>query len=95
MSLKKKAVELLDRVSKKCLRTQAMVLKRHLAAIHKAEKAKGPLLYLLNAPFFSESEYVTRDAKIFQQLKQKLMSPQVEAQAKDETEDRGCGRCCF
>lgn len=54
-----------------------MVLKRHLAAIHSVEKTKGPLLCLANAPFFSESEYVTRDAKIFQQMKKKL-------EAKDE-----------
>ncbi|RHN60097.1 hypothetical protein MtrunA17_Chr4g0021661 [Medicago truncatula] len=83
MNLKKNVAELLDKISQKCLRTQAIVLKRHLAAIHRAEKAKGPLLCLANAPFFSESEYVTREDKLFQQLKQKLLSTQAEAQAKE------------
>ena len=57
-SLKSKASELIDAVSKKCLRIQAAALRRHLKILHLAEQAKGPLLYLPNAPFYSESEYV-------------------------------------
>ncbi|XP_039682917.1 putative uncharacterized protein DDB_G0271982 [Medicago truncatula] len=79
MNLKKNASELLDKISQKCLRTQAIVLKRYLAAIHKVQKAKVPFLCLANAPFFSESEYV----KIFQKLKQKLLTTQAEAQARE------------
>jgi len=33
---------------------------------------QAPLLYLANTPYFPESEYLTRDARIFKLLKQKI-----------------------
>ena len=51
-SPKNRASELLDDVSQKCIRIQAAVVKRHLRALHLAENAKAPLLYLANAPFY-------------------------------------------
>jgi len=72
-SLKSKASELIDVVSKKCLRIQAAALRRHLRVLHLAEQAKGLLLYLANAPFYSELEYVSREVKVFKMLKQKVL----------------------
>ena len=54
-SLKNKASELINVVSQKCLRIQAAALRRHLRILHLDEQAKGPLLYLANASFYSES----------------------------------------
>jgi len=71
-SLKSRASELLEAVSKKCLRIQAAAVKRHLRSLHLAEKAKGPIMYLANAPFYSESNYVSREAKVFKMLKQRM-----------------------
>jgi len=76
-SLKSKASELIDVVSKKCLRIQAAALKRHLRILHQAEQANGPLLFLAKAPFYPESDYVSREAKVFKMLKQKVIQQQV------------------
>jgi hypothetical protein len=80
-SLKSRVSELLDAVSKKCFRIQAAAARRHLKNIHLAEQARGPLLYLENEPFYSESDYVTREEKVFKMLKQKLK----ESKAKEDS----------
>jgi len=82
-SLKSKASELINVVSQKCLRIQAAALRRHLRILHLAEQAKGPLMYLANAPFYSESEYVSREAKVFKMLKQKVLRQQEESKARE------------
>jgi len=84
-SLKSRASELLNVVSHKCIRIQAIVVKRHLRALHSAEKAKSPLLYLANAPFYPESDYMSREAKVFKMLKQKVLKQQAESKAKDDS----------
>ena len=69
-SLKTGASELLGVVSQKCIRIQADAVKHHLKDLHSAEKAQAPLLFLANAPFYPESDYVSRAAKMFKLLKQ-------------------------
>jgi len=76
-SLKSRAFELLNAVSQKCIRIQAATVKCHLRVLHLAEKAKVPLLYLANAPFCPESDYVSREAKVFKMLKQKVLKHQA------------------
>jgi len=68
-SLKSKASDLINDVSQKCLRIQAAALRRHLRVLHLAEQDKSPLLYLANVPFYLESEYVSREVKVFKMLK--------------------------
>jgi len=63
-TLKSKASELINVVSQKCCRIQAAALRRHLRILHLAEQAKGPFLYLVNAPF--------------KMLKQKVLKQQEE-----------------
>jgi len=67
-SLKSKASELIDAVSKKCFRIQVAAVKRHLRSLHSSEEYSSPLLYLANAPFYAESDYVFREAKVFKML---------------------------
>jgi hypothetical protein len=81
ISLKSKASDLIDVVSKKCLRNQAAAVRRFSRHMHLAEQARGPLLYLANEPFYSESDYVTREAKVYKMLKQKLK----ESKAKEDS----------
>jgi len=64
-SLKTRASDLLDVVGQKCIRIQAAAVKHHLKDLHSAEKAQAPLLFLANAPFYPESDYVSREAKMF------------------------------
>jgi len=84
-SLKNRAYELLDVVSQKCIRIQAVAVKRHLRALHLAENAEAPLLYLENAPFYLESDYMSREAKVFKMLKQKVLQQQAESKAKEDS----------
>jgi len=82
-SLKSKASELIDVVSKKCLRIQAAALKRHLRSLHSSEESSSPLLYLANAPFYAESDHVSREAKVFKMLKEKVLKQQEESKARE------------
>jgi len=61
---------MLNAVSQKCIRIQAAAVKRYLKTLHSAEEAQAPLLFLANAPFYPESDYVSREAKMFKLLKQ-------------------------
>jgi len=82
-SLKSKTFELIDVVSKKCLRIQAAALKRHLRIMHSSEESSSSLLYLANAPFYAESDYVSREAKVFKMLKEKVLKQQEESKARE------------
>ena len=84
-SLKSRASELLNVVSQKCIRIQAVAVKRHLRVLHLAEKAKGPLLFLANAPFYTESDYMSREAKVYKMLKHKVLKQQAESKAKEDS----------
>jgi len=68
-SLKTRASDLLNDVSQKCIRIQAAAVRRYLTAVHSAEEAQAPLLFLANAPFYAESDYVSREVKMFKLLK--------------------------
>ena len=49
--------------------------------MHTVEEDPTPLLYLANTPYFPESDYVTREAKMFKLLKQKVLKQQEDAKA--------------
>jgi hypothetical protein len=68
-SLKKKASDLIEVVSRKCIRIKAATVKRFLKNLTSAEQAKTPMLLLANVPFYSESEYMSRDEKMFKKLR--------------------------
>ena len=52
--------------------------------MHSVEEDQAPLLYLANTPYFPESDYVTREAKMFKLLKQKVLKQQEDAKAKED-----------
>jgi len=82
-SLKGKASELIEVVSKKCLRIQAAALRHHMRILHSSEQSTRPLIYLANAPFYAESDYVSREAKVFKMLKEKVLKQQEESKARE------------
>ena len=51
------------------LKRKVAALKRHLRILHSAEQSTRPLLYLANGPFYPESDYVSRETKVFKMLK--------------------------
>ena len=74
---------MLNAVSQKSIRIQADAVKHHLKDLHSTEKAQAPLLFLANAPFYRESDYVSREAKVFKLLKQKVLKQQEDSKARE------------
>jgi len=83
-TLKTRASELLNSVSQKCIKIQAAAYKHHFSTVHSVEEDQAPLLYLANTPYFPESDYVTREAKMFKLLKQKVLKQQEDAKARED-----------
>jgi len=83
-TLKNRASELLNSVSQKCIKIQATAAKHYFSVVHSAEEDQAPLLYLANAPYFQESDYVSREAKMFKLLKQKVLKQQEDAKARED-----------
>jgi len=55
----------------------------HVSIVHFVED-QAPLLYLANTPYFSESDYLTREARIFKLLKKKIVKQQEDAKARED-----------
>jgi len=72
VTLKNMASELLNAVSQKCIKIQTAAYMHYVSNVHIVED-QAPLLYLANTPYFSESDYLTREARIFKLLKQKIV----------------------
>jgi len=72
-NLKTRASELLNSVSQRCLNIQAAAYMHRFSSVLSVEEDQAPLLYLANALFFPESDYLTREAKMFKLLKQKIV----------------------
>ena len=83
-TLKTRASDLLNTVSQKCIKIQAAAVKHYFSAVHSAEEGQAPLLFLANAPFFLELDYLSREAMMFKLLKQKVLKQQEEAKARED-----------
>ena len=83
-TLKNRASDLLNFVSQKCIRIQATVVKRYFKVVDSSEETHAPPLFLANAPFYPESDYVSREAKMFKLLKQKVLKQQEESKARED-----------
>ena len=82
-NLKNRASELLNSVSQKCIKIQAAAYMHHFSTMHNVED-QAPLMYLANTPYFPESDYMTREAKMFKLLKQKIVKQQEDAKARED-----------
>ena len=83
-TLKTRASDLLNTVSQKCIKIQAAAVKHYFHAVHSAEEAQAPVLFLANAPFFPKLDYVSREAKMFKLLKQNILKQQEDAKARED-----------
>ena len=83
VTLKNSASELLNVVSQKCIKIQTAASMHFVFNVH-IIKDQAPVMYLANTPHFSESEYLTREARIFKLLKQKIVKQQDEAKARED-----------
>ena len=83
-NLTNRALNFIDGVAQKCCRIQALAMKRRLQESHSSHQLQSKPLYLANAPFYAESEYVTKDSKVFKMLKQKVLKQQEESKARED-----------
>jgi len=81
-TLKTRASDLLNAVSQKCIKVHTVASMHFVSNVHFVED-QAPLLYLDNTPHFSESEYLTREARIFKLLKQKIVKQQEEVKIRE------------
>jgi len=59
-------------------------MKRRMQEHHSTKQLPSKPLYLTNTPFYAESDYITRDSKVFKMLKQKVLKQQEESKAREE-----------
>jgi len=82
-TLKNRTSELLNSVSQKCIKIQVAAYMHHFSNVHTVED-QASILYLANTPYFPESDYMTREAKMFKILKQKIVKQQEYAKARED-----------
>jgi len=83
-TLKARVSDLMNTVSQKCIKIQAAAYLHHFSTVHSVEEDPAPLLYLADAPYFPESDYMSREAKMFKLLKQKVLKQQEDAKARED-----------
>jgi len=81
-TLQARASELLSTLSQKCIKVHNTASMHYVSNVHLVED-QAPL-YLANTPYFPESEYLTREARIFKLLRQTIVKQQEEAKAKED-----------
>jgi len=83
-TLKARTSALMNSVSQKCIKIQDAAYMHRFSTVHSIEEDQAPLLYLANTPYFPELDYLTREAKIFKLLKQKIVKQQEESKARED-----------
>jgi hypothetical protein len=82
-SVQKRATEMIEAVRNKCIRVKGATVRRFLENLKQRLRAGGPRLLLANKPFFSEADYLTREARMFKLLRQRMAHQQQEAKARE------------
>jgi len=81
-TLQTRASELLSTLSQKCIKVHNAAAMHYASLVHLVED-QDPLP-IANTPYFPESEYLTREARIFKLLRQTIMKQQEEAKARED-----------
>jgi hypothetical protein len=78
-SLQNRAAELIEDIKAKCIRIKQASVRRLMENLKQSLRVRSPTLLLANKPFFSEMDYLTRDARMFKLLRQQMAQQQQEA----------------
>jgi len=81
-SLQTRVSEFLSFLSQKCNKIHKVAAMHYATLVHFVED-QDPLL-IANTPFFSASEYFTREGRLFKQFKQSVLKQQEEAKARED-----------
>jgi hypothetical protein len=82
-SLQNRATKLIEAIKDKCIRIKGASIRRLMENLKQRLRVRSPRLLLANKPFFSEMDYLTRDARMFKLLRQKMAQQQQEAKARE------------
>lgn len=82
-SLQNRAAELIEGVKAKCIRIKGASVRRLMENLKQRFRIGNPRLLLTNKPFFSEVDYMTREARMFKLLRQQMAQQQQEAKARE------------
>jgi len=81
-TLQTRASELLSTLSQKCNKIHKVASMHYATLVHFVE-GQDPLP-IANTPYFPESEYLTREARLFKQLRETILKQQEEAKARED-----------
>jgi len=81
-TLQTRASELLSTLSQKCIKIHNVASMHYATLVHFVE-GQDPLP-IANTPYFPESEYLTREARIFKLLRQTILKQQEDAKARED-----------
>jgi len=76
-----RASELLSAIRQKCIKVHNAASMHYISNVHLVEDQTP--LYLANNPYFPESKYLTREARLFKLLRERIVKQQEEAKAKE------------
>ena len=82
-TLKGRASELLNTVSQKCIKIQEAANMHRISSVLLVEEDQAPL-FLANTPHFPESDYMTREGRLFKLFKERVKKDQEAAKAKED-----------
>jgi len=80
--LQTRASKLLSTLSQKCIKIHKAASMHYASLVHFVE-GQDPLL-IANTPYFPESEYLTREARLFKLLRQTILKQQEDAKARED-----------
>jgi hypothetical protein len=83
-SLQNRAAEFIEDVKDKCIRSKEASVRKLMEHLKKSLRVRSPTLLLANKPFFSEMDYLTRDARMFKLLRQQMAKQQQEAREREQ-----------
>jgi hypothetical protein len=82
-SLQNRAAELIEAVKAKCIRIKEASVRRLMENLRQRFRVENPRLLLTNKSFFSEVDYMTREARMFKLLRQQMAKQQQEAKERE------------
>jgi len=80
--LQTRASKLLSTLSQKCIKIHNAASMHYASLVHFVE-GQDPLP-IANTPYFPESEYLTREARLFKLLRQTILKQQEDANARED-----------
>jgi hypothetical protein len=83
-SLQNRATELIESIRAKCIRSKEASVRKLMEHLNQSLRVRSSTLLLANQPFFSETDYLTREARLCKLLKKQMAQQQQEAKEREQ-----------